>query len=161
MRKVSELLTSRPSKSHYAVLAETQVHEALQRIVFQNLSVLVVMEGDTPVGVLSPNDLLLRLATGAEDFRGLAVRDVMSPDIAYATPETELLECMVMMTGYVNGAMPVLKHGKLVGVVEMREVTREVLAENFKGPKKRIRAAGTRPSFKLLPHLDYSHAPNG
>ncbi len=129
MRKVSELLASRPSKSSFVVSSDTPVLGAIQQLVYNNLSSLVVMDCDTPVGIFSPKGLMLRLARGATLFDGLTVHDVMSLDIAYATPETDLLECMVMMTGYVNGAMPVLRQGKLAGIVEMREVTREVMCE--------------------------------
>ncbi len=146
MRKISELLASRPSKSQFVVSCSTPVLEAIQQLVFNNLTSLLVMDGDTLVGVLSPKGLLLRLATGRGDFAGLTVRDVMSLDIAYATPETDLSECMAMMTGYVNGAMPVLMQGKLIGIVEMREVTREYMAE-----QANQRKATAQPSFSKAP----------
>ncbi len=163
MRKVYELLASRPSKPQYTVSSDTPVTEALRQLTFNNLAALVVMSGHTPVGIMSPKGLLLRLASNLGTFEGLCVRDVMSPDIAYATPDTDLLECMVMMTGYVNGAIPVLQQGKLVGVIEMREVTHEVLREQQNGHKPKraptpaplrdfmpLRRPNSRPSLELV-----------
>lgn len=140
MRKVSELLASRPSKSNGIVACDTPLNEALQQLVFGGQSTLLVMDGASLIGVFTHAQLTLRLATGRSDFSGLTVRDVMSPDVAYATPDTDLVECMAMMTGYVTGLMPVLKQGNLVGFVEMREVIREALAEM---QKKKPRAAAS------------------
>lgn len=135
MRKVAELLASRPSKNHFVVTADTPLLDAIKLLAFRNLGTLMVMEGSTLVGTFSHAHCTLRVALEGFDFSTMKVCDAMTKDIAYATPDTSLAECMTMMTGYVIGVMPVLQRGKLVGIVEMREVTNAALthsqAKNF------------------------------
>ena len=81
---------------------------------------LVVMEGKRVVGVLSDRDL--GGARGAARRRASTVGDLMTPNIATATPTTTLRQAAKLLRGRSIGCLPVLKGGKLVGIVTVTDI---------------------------------------
>ncbi len=70
-------------------------------------------------GLVSQRDLMVLLAQGSQLNRAMAVpvREVMKSEVITITPETKTLEAIELMRRHRVGCLPVLKCGKLVGIV--------------------------------------------
>jgi CBS domain-containing protein len=89
------------------------------------------------VGLISYRTLLRLLARADRDFRGtpLSVSELMKKDLIVVSPETETLEAIEIMRKNQISCLPVVKDGRLVGVVTERDfvvLTRELLFQKLR-----------------------------
>ena len=95
--------------------------EAWSRMRRRRIRHLVVMEGPRLVGVLSERDLGGR--AGANVRKGRRVRDLMTPHVVSANPETTALQAADDMRKRLIGSLPVLDNDdRLVGIVTATDV---------------------------------------
>jgi CBS domain-containing protein len=121
------------------VKPDDQVTEAIKLLAEHDVSALpVVDEGNNVVGIISEADLLRRQEIGTEKHRpwwleavtpastlagefakshGQRVAEVMSTDIVSAAEDTPLGEIATMLERHRIKRVPVLRGGKLVGIV--------------------------------------------
>jgi CBS domain-containing protein/ribosome-associated translation inhibitor RaiA len=85
---------------------------------------LLVTEGGRLIGVLSERDLGGR--NGGAVRRGRTVRELMTQQAASATPATTLREAANLMRGRLIGSLPVVKDGRIVGIVTATDVLGEL-----------------------------------
>ncbi|HWR35579.1 MAG TPA: CBS domain-containing protein [Clostridia bacterium] len=90
---------------------------------------LVVTENAGIVGILSERDL------GGPLVRGRTVRDLMTPDVVSAGPQTTLAEAADLMLKRLIGCLPVLEDGRLVGIVTATDVLDELGRESHSRPE--------------------------
>jgi CBS domain-containing protein len=121
------------------VKPDDQVTEAIKLLAEHDVSALpVVDDGNNVVGIISEADLLHRQEIGTEKYRpwwleavtpastlagefakshGRRVAEVMSTDIVSAAEDTPLGEIATMLERHRIKRVPVLRGGKLVGIV--------------------------------------------
>lgn len=104
---------------------------------------LVVTEDSSVVGILSERDL------GGPLVRGSTVRDLMTPDVVTAGPETTLAEAADLMLKRLIGCLPVLDDGRLVGIVTATDVL-DVLGRET---RSRTETPGSRKREPFQPAL--------
>lgn len=81
---------------------------------------LIVTENNQLVGVISDRDLGGK--NGTDIRRGRTVRDLMSENIATATPDMTLRQAANLMRGRLIGCLPVLEGEEIVGIVTATDV---------------------------------------
>jgi len=136
-------------KSHYLRVEQfmttdlTTVHpdEALDLVanlmVWERLRYVPVEDGDARlVGLVSYRHLLRVLAKGLLEGRSkpLAVREVMQDRVLTVAPETPTLDAIRLMRDQKIGCLPVVKEGRLVGVLMERDfmdIAAELLEQNL------------------------------
>ncbi len=75
------------------------------------------------VGLISHRALLRLVARPQEDRqRAVPVREIMSRDPVTATPETSTVEAIQLMRRHRVGCLPVVRDGKLVGIISERDL---------------------------------------
>lgn len=100
----------------------------------RNIRHLVVMDDTRLVGVLSERDLGGR--AGAAVRRGRVVKDLMTPRVASAHPDTTVREAADLMRERLIGSLPVLDGDRLVGIVTATDVF-DGLGREATGPLSR------------------------
>jgi CBS domain-containing protein len=88
------------------------------------------------VGLVSSRSLLRMLAKGRRgpDMTDLPVAKIMRTELITVSPETQTLEAIEMMRKHAVGCLPVIKEGRLVGILTERDfmlITRELLCEKL------------------------------
>ena len=126
-KTVAELLGARRG-SVLSISADATVHAALERLAEHDVGVLVVLDGDTPAGIFSERDLARKVELRGRTAKGTAVRDVMTPEVLYVTPEHTLDRCMVLMKKDRIRHLAVAENGKVVGVVSARDILVDAVA---------------------------------
>jgi acetoin utilization protein AcuB len=98
--------------------------KAWSRMQQRRIRHLVVADRTRLVGVISERDLGGR--AGANIRRGRTVRDLMTPDVASAAPDTTLRQAANLMRGRLIGSLPVVEGGRIVGIVTATDVLDEL-----------------------------------
>ena len=133
-KTVAELLGARRG-TVLSISADATVHAALERMAEHDVGVLVVLDGDKPAGVFSERDLARKVELRGRTARDTAVREVMTPEVLYVTPEHTLERCMALMKADQIRHLVVVEDDRVVGVVSARDILVDAVAED----EKRIR----------------------
>jgi CBS domain-containing protein len=103
--------------------------EAVKTMAKENLGSLVVMEQGRVVGMLTFHELLRALASRGGSLGELKVSEIMIGDPVTAAPEMEVNGLRRTMLESGARYLPVMKDGKLLGVISFRDVAKAVLEE--------------------------------
>jgi tRNA nucleotidyltransferase (CCA-adding enzyme) len=126
----------------------TEAQRILLRYGHSGLSV-VNLQGEL-VGIISRRDIDIALHHG---FSHAPVKGYMTTSVKTITPDTALPQIESLMVTYDIGRLPVLDHGRLVGIVTRTDVLRELHQNSAKFP-----GLGSEREFKLSPqHAQLNH----
>jgi CBS domain-containing protein len=100
------------------------VFDAIERMVDANVGALLVIDGEDVVGIMTERDYLRRVALLGREERDTPVADIMSSPVVYVTPDTEIEECMALMTEQRIRHAPVVDDGELVGMISIGDLVK-------------------------------------
>lgn len=126
MKTVRRLLQAR-SSTIWTTTPDTPVSEAMALMSAKDIGALLVTEGERLVGIVTERDVARRLA--ATHAAGLPVRELMTGRVLYVRPEQSVEECMALMTEKHVRHLPVIEDGRLLGMVSIRDVVADMIAE--------------------------------
>lgn len=130
----------------WSVLPDTTVYDALRLMDEKNVGAVLVMKGEELLGILSERDYARQIILKGRASKETTVKDIMSTPVVSAHPEQTPQEAMEMMTkGKFRHLAVVDADGKVIGVISMGDVVRDLLfqkdkriKELQKGKKKEI-----------------------
>jgi CBS domain-containing protein len=105
------------------------VKMAADRLSERKIAALVVTEGDSILGVVSEREIVRALSRQGAAVGAMTVRDIMSPELVTVTPEDSLKRAMSLMTRHRKRHLPVLKEGRLAGIVSLGDVVKHRLED--------------------------------
>jgi CBS domain-containing protein len=109
---------------------DAKVLVAVHRMRMQNVGALVVSrDGDTVDGVLSERDVVRGLTRHGGELLDMGVVAVMSRNVPTCSPDDPLTSVMSQMTRTRNRHVPVLKDGRLCGIVSVGDLVKHRLEE--------------------------------
>lgn len=128
MRTVKHLLDT---KGHdvYSIAPDRTVFEALQHMAEKEVGALLVMEADQVKGIFSERDHARRVDLQGRSAEDTRVREVMTEEVVTVTPEQSIDDCMALMTDRRIRHLPVSDGERLIGVISIGDVVKEVIAE--------------------------------
>ena len=97
--------------------------DAARLISEMDVSFLVILDGDTPVGVLSESDFVKRLAADDKKASDVIISEIMSSNFIWVEPETELEDAIQKMLNNNIRRLVILDDNKLVGVITQTDLT--------------------------------------
>jgi CBS domain-containing protein len=106
-----------------------QTSDAVRTMARENLGSLVVLQHERMVGMLTFHELLRALALRGGTLGDLPVGEIMDRDPVTATPDMELNDLRRTMLESGARYLPVMKEGRLLGVISFRDVAKAVLEE--------------------------------
>ena len=127
MVTVKDLLKN---KGHlvYSVSPEAKVYEALKLLAEQEIGVLVVVENENLVGIISERDYARKVILKGKISKDTPVREIMATEIFSLSPNQTIEGCMALMTDKHIRHMPVLEEGQLVGVISIGDVVKSIIS---------------------------------
>jgi CBS domain-containing protein len=128
METVRHLLEDKGDKV-WSIRPSASVYDALERMAEKDVGALVVLEGDVLKGIFSERDYARKIVLHGKSAAETRVQDVMTPDVVCVSPEQRIEDCMALMTEKHIRHLPVLEDGKVVGVISIGDVVKEVIAE--------------------------------
>ena len=129
MKPVSALLQQRDS-ALWRTEPEAIVFDALQVLARHEVGALLVMEGDRLVGIFSERDYTRKVALQGKNSKTMKISEIMTPNVFTVTPETRTRECMSLMSQKRIRHLPVVDHGKVVGMLSIRDLMDDIIASH-------------------------------
>ena len=123
MNKVSEILGNK-GQDVLKIEADAPVLDAVKQMVDANVGSLLVTDGGEVTGIVTERDYLRRVAHEGPADEGVTVREIMSSPLVVVSPETEIDECMAVMTDRRIRHLPVVAEGDVVGIVSIGDVVK-------------------------------------
>jgi CBS domain-containing protein len=111
----------------FSVKPDASVLQALELMAEKNIGALMVMTGDVVSGILSERDCIRKLDLQGRSARDTRVQDIMTADVLYVEAGQSLEECMALMINKNIRHLPVYENGRLLGVISVRDVLKEVV----------------------------------
>ena len=129
MTTVTQILKSKPDRTVYTIAPTASVLEAVKLMAAKNIGGLLVLESGNVVGVVTERDLARKAFLMQKPAQDTPVREIMTTQVMYVGPERTSEECMALMTENRFRHLPVLDKGKLVGLVSIGDLVKDVISE--------------------------------
>jgi CBS domain-containing protein len=123
MNRVKEILGDK-GQDVLRIDGDASVFEAVKRMVEAGVGSLLVTDEDRISGIFTERDYLRRMTLEGRDDKETAVREVMTSPLIVVTPETDIDECMAVMTDRRIRHLPVVEGGEIVGLVSIGDVVK-------------------------------------
>jgi CBS domain-containing protein len=122
-------LLDRKGKKVYTVRAGETVFDALRAMAEKNVGALIVMEGDKLTGIFSERDYARKVVLNDKFSRDTLVREIMTPDPFVVTLDTDVQECMKLMTEHQVRHLPVVESESVVGIISIGDVVKWIIED--------------------------------
>jgi CBS domain-containing protein len=120
----------RKGRNVHTIEPERSLLDALKKMAEFNIGALLVMEGNRLLGVFSERDFARWAAGQSEVKLSTPVATLMTnAKIYYAELGHTVDECLKLMTSKHIRHLPVLEHGKVVGIVSINDLVREIIID--------------------------------
>jgi CBS domain-containing protein len=128
MKTLKQLLEAK-GREVYSIAPDARVFDALKLMADKSVGALMVMEGGRIAGILSERDYARKVILHGKSSHDIQVRDIMTSKIITVHPGQTVAECMALMTEKRIRHLPVTEGERLIGVLSIGDLVKEVIAE--------------------------------
>lgn len=111
------------------VRSDDMVVEALRQMRDNSVRSVLVIDDDVLVGIITQGDCAIKVLLPGLDAKQTKVAEVMTASPVTVRPDDQLQGCMAMMAGRGFRHLPVLDAGKVVGVISIGDVVKEIIRD--------------------------------
>ncbi|UKJ07191.1 CBS domain-containing protein [Solitalea lacus] len=126
MLKVQDIL-DRKGNTVYTIDADETVYDALEDLVEKNIGALVVTDHGRHIGIITERDYARKVILKSRSSKETRVREIMSDQLLTTTPQTQVEDCMDLMTKNRLRHLPVEEDFKLVGMISIGDVVKYLM----------------------------------
>ncbi len=105
------------------------VFEALELMAEKEIGALLVMEEGKVKGLFSERDYARKVILKGRASRTTNINEVMTDKVICISPTDSAEECMALMTDKRVRHLPVVDNGKLVGLISIGDLVKEIISE--------------------------------
>jgi CBS domain-containing protein len=128
MRQVKYLLEEK-GREVFAIGPDDPVLIAIQKMADCHVGALVVMRDSELVGILSERDYARKVILLGRSSAETPVWQIMSAPVLTVTPDKNVEDCMRLCTEHRVRHLPVVEHGRVVGVLSIGDLVKAVIDE--------------------------------
>lgn len=128
MKSLKQLIAAKGGQV-WSIKPDATVFEALQLMAQKDIGALLVMDGPRLAGIMSERDYARKVILQGKSSQDMAVRDIMTAEVVKVDPARTVEECMGLMTQRRIRHLPVVEADKVVGLVSIGDLVKEVIAE--------------------------------
>jgi len=130
MTSVAQVLKSKPDQVVFTIAESDSVYNAIRLMAEKQIGALVVTDdrGEI-VGIVTERDYARKVVLMDRASKTTPVREIMSPHVRFVQPDQTTYDCMALMTERRMRHLPVLDEGKLVGMVSIGDLVKDIIAE--------------------------------
>ena len=126
-RQLDRMLAAK-SKSLWTVKPTDTALAAMRLMADKDIGLVLVMENDALVGVLSERDCVRRIVLAGKSAEATSVSDVMVSNVVKAKISDTFADCLKLMHDNRIRHLPVIANGAVVGIVSVRDLLGEAIA---------------------------------
>ncbi|MEY2793443.1 MAG: hypothetical protein RJA76_1435 [Bacteroidota bacterium] len=121
MKKVKDILASK-SKPVISVSPRAKVIEALQLMQSHNIGSVIVMEGESYVGIFTERDYARKVILMGKSSIDASVSEIMTTNLPAIDRETTVEMCMIIMSERHIRYLPVVENGVFLQIVSINDL---------------------------------------
>ena len=111
----------------YSVSPNDSVFNAVSLLAEKNVGAVLVMDGETLVGLVSERDYTRKVMLRGKRSRETTVAEIMSTDLKTVQPREAVGDCLRLMTDKRIRHLPVVDGNKVVGVISIGDLVKWVI----------------------------------
>ena len=112
----------------WSVSPDESVFLAISLMADKGIGALVVIAGETLVGIMSERDCARKVVLQGRSSKDTRVGDIMTSPVFSVGPSHTVDDCMRIVTTKRIRHLPVVQDGKVVGVVSIGDLVRRVIS---------------------------------
>ena len=128
MKTVQQLLESK-RLSLISIEPSRTVLEALKVMAEHEIGAVIVIDNGHLAGIFSERDYARKVVLQGKSSKDTPVQEIMTEKVVCVRPEQTIEDCMGLMTDKRIRHLPVLEHKKVIGVISIGDVVKEMLYE--------------------------------
>jgi CBS domain-containing protein len=128
MHTVMQLLQAKGTEV-YTIGSNATVFDALKLMAEKDVGALVVVDDGRLAGIISERDYARKVILHGKSSHDMAVREIMTAKVITVRPAQTVEECMALMTGKRFRHLPVTEGERLIGVLSIGDLVKDVITE--------------------------------
>ena len=128
MQTVNQLLQAKGNQI-FSVGAEDSVLRAIEIMATRHVGALLVMNEGVLIGIISERDYARKVILKNRSSHDTPVGDIMTAPAVTVTPDDTVHRCMQIMTEGRFRHLPVVKAGRVVGILSIGDLVKAVIQE--------------------------------
>lgn len=128
MKSVAQLLKSKDA-TVFSISPDATVFEGIKALAEKEVGAILVMEGEQLIGIFSERDYARKVILAGKSSKETKVRDIMTRNVLWVSPEQSNEECMALMTAKKIRHLPVLENGKVIGMLSIGDLVKDLISE--------------------------------
>jgi len=129
MITVRQLMDMRSDNTMWSVSPRDSVYKSLELMAEKNVGAVLVVENGQMVGIFTERDYARKIILMGRTSLDTPIEEIMTKDMVTIDSEQTLEECLSLMTKYRFRHLPIIEHGRLVGMVSMRDVADAIISK--------------------------------
>jgi len=129
VKSVAQILKSKPDQIVQSVAPTASVFDAVKFMAEKNIGALLVMQGERIAGIVTERDYARKIILMGRTSKETPVSDIMTSEVMYVRPDQTSDECMALMTENRIRHLPVVDHGKLIGLISIGDLVKDIISE--------------------------------
>jgi CBS domain-containing protein len=127
MTTVRQLLEGKGSEVA-SIAPDKSVYEAMQLMAAKNIGALLVLEDGKLAGIVTERDYSRKAYLQDRRAKDIRVSEIMTPQVAYVSPEYTVEDCMALVTEMRVRHLPVLENNNVVGLVSIGDLVKDSIS---------------------------------
>ena len=112
----------------WSVSPDESVFQAISVMADKGIGALVVVAGETLVGIISERDYARKVVLHGKSSKDTPVRDIMTNPVVSVSPDQTVDACMRLVTTRRIRHLPVVQGERVVGVVSIGDLVQRVIS---------------------------------
>jgi CBS domain-containing protein len=117
--KGSEVASIAPDKS---------VHDAMQLMAAKNIGALLVLQDGKLAGIVTERDYSRKAYSLDRLAKDICVSEIMTPQVAYVSPDYTAEDCMALVTEMRVRHLPVLENNSVAGMISIGDLVKDAIS---------------------------------
>ena len=128
MAKVKDI-TQAKGNQIYSITPDATVYSALEQLFEKNISALLVMEGEKPLGIFTERDYARKVVLKGKSSKETLRKEIMTSELITVEEDCSIEDAMRIMTNKHIRHLPVMAENKLAGIISIGDVVKQLLQE--------------------------------
>jgi CBS domain-containing protein len=127
MKSVNDVLQGK-SAQVLSIAPGATVFEAITVMADREIGALLVMEGEALLGILTERDYARKIIIQGKSSKDTTVQEIMTTKVMVVNPGNNVDECLAIMTDKHVRHLPVVDHGKVVGIISIGDAVKAIIS---------------------------------
>lgn len=113
----------------WSIRPDDSVYKAIELMAEKGIGALIVMQQGVVVGIVSERDYARKVILKGRSSKETQVKDIMTEPVIHAKPDSDIQDCMSLMTQNRIRHLPIMKEGNLLGMISIGDLVRATIAD--------------------------------